>query len=217
MQRLFFASLLLGVVFWLGCEKEDPHTYALIETDYGTMKVMLYNTTPKHRDNFIKLAKEGFYDSLLFHRVIKGFMIQGGDPESRHASPSQPLGMGGPGYTLDPEIGAPHLRGALAAARQPDAVNPQKRSSGSQFYIVQGRTFTDAELDRIESQNGIKYSPEQRKFYKEIGGAPFLDGNYTVFGEVVEGLEVVDKIANTPTGPSDRPLQDIRMKITILE
>ncbi len=207
---LHLAGLLL-MLWWAGCEK-DPHTYAVIETDLGDIELMLYNTTPQHRDNFIKLAREGFYDSLLFHRVIPQFMIQAGDPDSKNAPPGQPLGMGGPGYTLPPEIGAPHLRGALAAARMPDQVNPEMRSSGSQFYIVQGRTWTDAELDAIERQNGVHYNEVQRQRYKEEGGAPFLDGKYTVFGEVVKGMEVVDRIAAEATDDKNRPLRDIRIR-----
>jgi len=195
------------------CQTDDS-TYALIHTEYGDMKVMLYNSTPKHRDNFIKLVNEGYYDSLLFHRVINGFMIQGGDPDSRKATPGQQLGMGGPEYKIDPEIGAPHLRGALAAARDN---NPLKQSSGSQFYIVQGQIINDDYLNTIEQQKGIKYSPEQRKFYKEEGGAPFLDNDYTVFGEVVEGFETINKITSQPTDSNDRPKQDVRMTIKILK
>ena len=198
------------------CQKghKDGYTYAMIETEYGNMKVMLYNSTPEHRDNFIKLANEHFYDGLLFHRVKNAFMIQGGDPDSRNAPPGKRLGMGGPGYDLPPEIGAPHLKGTLAAARTP---NPQKRSSGSQFYIVQGVPITDDYLDQIEKQKGIKYNPEQRKLYKELGGTPFLDGDYTVYGEVVEGIEVIDKIAAVKTDQSDRPVKDIPMKVRILK
>ncbi len=193
------------------CNK-DSNTYAVIETDFGTMKVLLYNSTPKHRDNFIKLAEEGYFDDLLFHRVIPNFMIQGGDPDSKNAQPGQILGMGGPGYLIDPEIGAPHKRGALAAAQAP---NPDKKSSGSQFYIVHGQTWDDQVLNNIERQNNITFSPEDRQMYKEIGGSPFLDGNYTVFGEIVEGMDVVDKIAAQNTGPNDRPVQDIRMKVRL--
>lgn len=189
-------------------------TYAEITTDFGTMKVMLYNSTPKHRDNFIKLAGEGYYDGLLFHRVKNAFMIQGGDPDSKDAPQGQRLGQGGPGYQIDPEIGAPHLKGALAAARTP---NPQKRSSGSQFYIVHGMPITDDYLDQLEQQKKIKYNPEQRKLYKELGGTPFLDADYTVYGEVVEGLEVIDKIAAVQTDNSDRPVDDVKMQVRILK
>lgn len=208
--------LVIGFIALLfGCERD--HTYAEIVTDYGVMKVMLYNNTPKHRDNFIKLAKEGFYNDLLFHRVIKEFMLQGGDPDSKNATPDRLLGQGGPGYDLDAEIESPHIKGALAAARLGDEVNPERKSSGSQFFIVDGRTFSDAELNEIEQRFNIQFTEEQRKFYKEVGGAPFLDGQYTVFGQVVEGIEVIDKIAEVQTDNVNRPVQDIRMKIRILK
>jgi cyclophilin family peptidyl-prolyl cis-trans isomerase len=210
MQRI----LLLGFLFltFLSCN-QDPHTYALISTEFGDMKVRLYEDTPIHRDNFVKLAKQGFYDSLLFHRVIQGFMIQGGDPQSKNAAPNAVLGMGGPGYELDSEIGRPHLYGALAAAR---TQNPQKRSSGSQFYIVQGRPVSEDILTRIEQSKGIAYNAEQKAAYAELGGTPQLDMDYTVFGEVVEGLDVLETIASQPTLPGDRPAQDIRMTVEIL-
>lgn len=213
MKKFCVGSLMAGLLMMAGCAKDD-HTYALIETEFGNIKVMLYNTTPKHRDNFIKLAKENFYEDLLFHRVIKDFMIQGGDPDSRNAAPGAPLGMGGPGYLLDAEIGAPHIRGTLAAAR---TQNPMKQSSGSQFYIVQGRQVNDQLLDNIELQKGIKYNDAQRQLYKEKGGAPFLDNDYTVFGEVVEGIEVVDAICDQATGQGDRPVNDVKMNIRILD
>lgn len=209
-QLLWLALTLLGIT---ACN-QDPYTYAVIETEFGDMKVKLYNTTPQHRDNFIKLAEEGFYKDLLFHRVIPEFMIQGGDPDSRTAPPNQQLGMGGPGYQIDAEIGGLHLKGALAAAR---TQNPQKRSSGSQFYIVHGQPVTDNMLDQIERQKQITYSPEQRALYKELGGTPGLDNDYTVFGEVVEGLEVIDKIANVPTGAANRPVQDVKMNVRVLK
>lgn len=192
----------------------QKNTEAIIETSFGNITVMLYNTTPKHRDNFIKLAEAGFYDSLMFHRVINAFMIQGGDPDSRNAGPDARLGMGGPGYQIDAEIGAPHLRGALAAARNQ---NPQKMSSGSQFYLVQGQKVSDEYLDEIERSRNIRYSKEQRELYKEIGGTPFLDNDYTVFGEIVDGFDVLEKIASVPTGPNDRPKEDVRMKVRILK
>lgn len=191
-------------------------TMALIETDYGNIKVKLYNTTPKHRDNFIKLAKEGYFDGTLFHRIIPGFMIQGGDPDSKTAQPGQQLGAGGPGYTIEEEIGAKHFKGALAAARQGDQVNPEKRSSGSQFYIVQNGPVPAAQLDQIVAQRGLVYSQAEREHYINVGGTPFLDGDYTVFGQVVEGLDVVDKIATAERAPGDRPLKDIKMKVKIL-
>ncbi len=209
-QTLWLAILFMAAI---GCNS-DPYTYAMIETEFGDMKIKLYNSTPLHRDNFIKLAKEGFYEDLLFHRVINEFMIQGGDPDSRTASPQQQLGMGGPGYQIDAEIGALHLKGALAAARTP---NPEKRSSGSQFYIVHGRAVSDAELDQIQQMRNITYSPEQRQLYKELGGYPSLDFEYTVYGEVVEGLEVIDQIATVATGQANRPVQDVKMNIRILK
>lgn len=205
----------LAFSFSLSSCENDPNTYALVETDFGNMKIKLYDSTPKHKENFIKLANEGFYDDLLFHRVIQGFMIQGGDPNSKDASPTTRLGGGGPGYTIEAEIGAPHLKGAVAAARTPDAANPERRSSGSQFYIVQGKPATDQELDAMASR-GINYNETQRKLYKENGGTIFLDGGYTVFGEVVEGLDIIDKIAAVQTAPGDRPTEDVKMKVKIL-
>ncbi len=208
--------LLLGLsLIMLASCSTNANTYAEIITDYGVMKVMLYNETPRHRDNFIKLVQENYYNDLLFHRVINGFMIQGGDPDSRNAPPDRLLGQGGPDYELDPEIQMPHIKGALAAARLGDALNPQRKSSGSQFYIVHGRAFTDEELDAIATQNGITFSEAQRAFYKKTGGTPFLDGAYTVFGQVVEGIDVLDKIAQAPVGMADRPLRDIHMKIRL--
>ncbi len=209
---LVFAAVVLA---GMGCGKDDGTT-ALIETNMGNIKVKLYNSTPKHRDNFIKLAKEGFYDGTLFHRCMPDFMIQGGDPDSKTAQPGAMLGSGGPGYTIDAEIGAPHFRGALSAARQPDGVNPQKKSSGSQFYIVQCGPVPSEQLNAMAQQKGITYTPEQVKIYTTQGGYPFLDKDYTVFGEVLEGLDVVDKIANAPRDQADRPTQDIKMKVTIL-
>lgn len=196
----------------------DTSTYVQIHTDYGDMKIKLYNETPLHKQNFIDLVKKSYYDGTLFHRVISGFMIQGGDPDSKNAVPGQPLGMGGPSYTIPAEFSPNfiHKKGALAAARQGDAVNPKKASSGSQFYIVQGKGLSDAELSMMESRKGIKYTEEQKKIYRESGGTPFLDMDYTVFGEVVEGLDVIDKIAAVQKGNSDRPVNDIKMTITIL-
>ncbi|MBU0764840.1 MAG: peptidylprolyl isomerase [Bacteroidetes bacterium] len=251
----------------------EKETVILISTGLGDIKIKLYNETPQHRDNFISLVKKHYYDSCLFHRVIANFMLQGGDPDSKNAAQGIVLGNGGPGYTIPAEFitGIIHKKGALAAARQPDNENPQKASSGSQFYIVQGRVFTNEELDMMEERmnQNIKtqiiinyinrkehsdlknkvdslqrtrniqaldklgkdledwtkedyekaekfnFSPEQRKVYTTLGGSPHLDGNYTVFGEVVEGLDVVDRIAAVKTNASDRPLEDISMIITI--
>jgi len=187
-----------------------------ISTSYGDMVIKLYNETPQHRDNFLKLTKEHFFDSLLFHRVIKGFMIQGGDPLSKNAGPSQMLGSGDNGYTIPAEFNPKliHKKGALAAAR---TENPEKKSSGCQFYIVQGKPMTDAELNMMEQRTGTKYTEEQRNIYKTVGGTPFLDMSYTVFGEVVSGLDVIDKIAAVQTQPGDRPAQDVRMKVTLVK
>ena len=246
---------------------------ALISTKYGDMEVLLYDKTPLHRDNFIKLSNQGFYDSLLFHRVIKNFMIQGGDPESKNAPANKMLGNGGPGYTIPAEFDTSliHKKGVLAAAREGDNINPEKRSSGSQFYIVQGTTFFDSQLNQMEQrinlqakQNyiknyiannpsvkskldslqknrdragiskfvsgieksekanidavaGFKYSAKQREIYKTIGGTPHLDGAYTVFGEVIKGMNVIDSIAVVKTGKADRPIEDIIFSIKILK
>ena len=207
-------ALFLGVylsLFLVACAG-DGNSYVTIETEYGNMKVLLYNETPKHKENFMKLANEGFFDDLLFHRVINGFMIQGGDPDSRNAPAGKMLGGGGPGYLIDAEIGSPHFKGSLAAARTGSG-NPEKKSSGSQFYVVQGTVQTDEQLDRMEQFKKIKYAPAQRALYKEIGGRPDLDQEYTVFGEVVEGLDIIDKIAAVPVGAGDRPTKDVKMKI----
>ena len=194
----------------------EKFTRVKISTDFGDMVVKLYNKTPKHRDNFIKLVNEHFYDSLLFHRVIAGFMIQGGDPVSKHAQPGEMLGNGDVGYTIPAEFDSSlfHKRGALCAARTD---NPEKASSGCQFYIVQGRKSNDGELDNLQMQRGIAYTPAQRMTYKMNGGTPFLDMNYTVFGEVESGMEIVDKIAAVQKGNADRPLADVRMKMEVVQ
>ncbi|HPS62494.1 MAG TPA: peptidylprolyl isomerase [Bacteroidales bacterium] len=194
MKRAFFALLALVIACNLTVmsqTKTDKKVVKfVIHTDFGDMKGILYNETPQHRDNFVKLAKSGFYDGTLFHRVISGFMIQGGDPDSKNAKPGQPLGMGGPGYTIPAEFNKTltHKRGALAAARLGGPQNPQKASSGSQFYIVH---------------------PEK--------GAHFLDNEYTVYGEITEGFDVIDKIANVEKDRSDRPLKDVKMTVKIVE
>lgn len=216
MKKFYGLLFLFAFAAITSCNKGDGYTYAEIKTTHGTMKVKLFNSTPQHRDNFIKLANEGFYEDLLFHRVIKGFMAQGGDPESRGAAPGKRLGSGGPGYTIPAEIGAPHIKGALSAARTGGSSNPEKRSSGSQFYIVSGKPVSDAQLNQFEQSKGIKYSAKQRELYKKLGGAPFLDMDYTVYGEVVEGLEVIDKIESVQT-QADRPLEDVKMNIKILK
>lgn len=190
-----------------------------IITDFGTMKVRLYDETPLHRDNFIKLAEEGFYNDLLFHRVIQNFMIQGGDPNSRGAEPGTQLGSGGPGYTIPAEIkpGLFHKKGVLSAARLGDQMNPQRASSGSQFYLVQGSKVPAAALQQFSARSGYSYTPEQIAAYETVGGTPHLDGQYTVFGEVVEGLDVIDKIAAVKTMPGDRPVEDVKMTIRVVE
>ncbi len=195
-------------------EHEKSGTKVLLETDHGVMLILLYDETPLHRDNFIKLSEEGFYDGVLFHRVIENFMIQTGDPDSRDAEPGEPLGRGGPDYTIEAEIkpGLYHKKGAVAAARQPDHVNPEKRSSGSQFYIVQGKVYSQRELDGIEQRLEKPLTNEQRKYYTTIGGTPHLDNEYTVFGEVIVGLEIIDSIAEVETNAQNRPLEDIRIK-----
>jgi cyclophilin family peptidyl-prolyl cis-trans isomerase len=187
-----------------------------IETEFGNMIAILYNATPQHRDNFLKLSEENFYNNLLFHRVINGFMVQGGDPESRNAAAGMPLGSGGPGYQIPAEFvdSLVHIRGALAAAR---TNNPKKESSGSQFYIVHGKPVNKQQLDYLEANKGLKYSAEQRKIYMETGGTPFLDKEYTVFGRIVKGFDVLEKIATTKTAPGDRPMQDVSMKIRVVK
>ncbi len=193
-----------------------PGVRVKITTDSGIIVIRLYNKTPKHRDNFVKLANEHFFDSLLFHRVINEFMIQGGDPLSKNAPTGTPLGSGDVGYTIPAEFDTSlfHKKGALAAAR---TNNPEKASSGCQFYIVQGKKYSDGDLNMIEMQTGIKFSPAKRNIYKTIGGTPFLDMNYTVFGEVESGLEVIDKIALAQKGMGDRPVGDVRMYIEVIK
>ena len=200
-------------------ETKEKTTMVIISTDLGEMKAVLYNETPLHKENFIKLAKEGYFDGCLFHRVIDGFMIQGGDPDSKTAKPGQMLGQGGPGYTIPAEFKQEliHKKGALAAARMADQVNPQKASSGSQFYIAQGKSYTENELNILSSRMGKAFNKQQMEAYTTVGGVPFLDYEYTVFGEVVEGLEVIDKIAAVEKDRRDRPVQDIKMTIKVVE
>ncbi len=199
-------------------KKKDRKKDVEMVTTAGTIVLRLYDSTPLHRDNFLKLVKSKYFDSILFHRVISGFMIQAGDPQSKKAGPGIPLGNGGPGYTIPAEIRTSlfHKKGALAAARMGDDVNPERSSSGSQFYIVQGRVFNEHQLDSIQTirLKGYQLPPEHRKLYQTIGGTPQLDQHYTVFGEVVKGLDVVDKIATTATSPGpdrDRPKTDMRI------
>jgi len=211
-MKIRYIAIIMSLLFLWSCN-QDAKSYVTIKTEFGDIKVELYDSTPKHKENFIKLVEEGFYEDLLFHRVMEGFMVQGGDPQSKDAAPGVKLGMGGPGYTLPAEIGAPHFKGTLAAARKPDAMNPKKKSSGSQFYLVQGKVRSDQELDFYENKGGFKYNPEQRAKYKTIGGAPMLDNEYTVFGEVVEGIDIIDKIAAVEVDENNRPFKDIKMDI----
>ncbi len=198
-----------------------PHkaagTRVKITTDSGVIIVRLYDSTPLHRDNFVKLIKEGFYDSLMFHRVIPEFMIQGGDPLSKNAGAGDLLGNGGDNMErITAEI-LPiyfHKRGVLAAARDG---NPEKKSSACQFYLVQGKKLTDQEIAMAEQRTGKKMTEGEKSVYKNIGGTPWLDGQYTVFGETEEGLDVIEKIASAPRDPNNRPLTDIRMKIEIIK
>lgn len=262
---------ILGITIFLatGCAQKKDHLVT-IKTRYGDMVAILYDATPRHKENFLKLIRENYYDSLLFHRVIQGFMIQGGDPDSKHAPRGQRLGNGGPGYTLEPEFNPRffHEKGALSAARLGDAMNPGKASSGSQFFIVQGqkqnagqlkldvekyqralqrflqkpenkiyydsiRSFVETRDEGgfeaymvslkplVEKDQGIsvdkEISPEMLEAYTTVGGTPNLDGEYTVFGKVIGGLEVIDKIAAVPGDAQNRPLEDIRMTITVEE
>ena len=221
---------ILSVIFislsfnMLAQQKAAKPVFVKIFTSEGNIKVMLYDGTPEHKINFLQLVNNKTYEGLLFHRVIKDFMIQGGDPESKDADSTKFLGKGGVGYTLPAEIRFPeyfHKRGALAAAR---TQNPQKESSGCQFYIVTGKVVTDKELDAFEQNinksllppTPLKYTEEQRKIYRTFGGTPHLDGNYTVFGEVVQGFEVLEKIQNIPTDKNDRPKKNVvilKMKV----
>lgn len=266
---LVFTAMFLNVSCGMA-ENKAKEKMVQIKTEFGTIKVKLFDETPQHRDNFLKLTGEGFYSDLLFHRVIKGFMVQGGDPNSKNAAPGQMLGAGDLGYTIPAEINPKfyHRRGMLAAARQGDQVNPEKRSSASQFYILQGKIFRPTELDSLQAKmeesrknsmmqsrvkaiesdlnklnaegkqvelmariNAIrdtvtdlaaklpplKFSEEQRKIYTTVGGYPSLDNNYTIFGEVVEGMEIIDKIAALPVNKSNRPETDIKFTITELK
>jgi peptidyl-prolyl cis-trans isomerase B (cyclophilin B) len=193
------------------------NTRVVVETEFGNMVIRLYDSTPLHRDNFVKLVEQHFYDSLLFHRVIQSFMVQGGDPTSKNAPPGIMLGGGGEELgriraEFHPRLF--HKRGVLAAARDD---NPEKASSACQFYIVQGRRFNDAELDMVEMRTSIKIPPDHRVVYKNMGGAPHLDMNYTVFGEIEKGMEVIDKIAAGPADGNNRPLSDIRFTIRLLK
>ena len=217
------------MAFSLGLRAQESNNCkeVLLETTAGNIKLKLYNETPLHRDNFLKLVNLHVYDSLLFHRVIKDFMIQCGDPKSKEAKPGDFLGEGDLDWTVEQELRLPqlyHRRGVLAAAREPDSDNPYRESSACHFYLAWGKTFTDAELDKMQQRLDtlygyrVKITPEMRETYKTIGGIPHLDGGYTVFGEIAEGLDVLEKIQQTATDENDRPLEDVRiLKATVIE
>ncbi|GAB3962103.1 peptidylprolyl isomerase [Spirosoma harenae] len=216
MRKLLLFIFLIPTIL-LAQNRKKKDYLVTVNTMYGPMKLILYDQTPKHKDNFIKLVDQKFYDSLLFHRIIPLFMIQGGDPNSKNAKPDEPLGRGSHGDRIPAEFVPTyfHKKGALAAARDN---NPEKASSGCQFYIVQGRVWDDTEfqkqIERIQNMKGRLPTDEQKQVYKTLGGAPHLDGNYTVFGEVVDGLAIVDSVAKQPRNELDRPNKDIRMTMT---
>ncbi len=234
-RKLNYHNQILAIFLMIACISAFSFAYkddvkkeemVVISTKFGDMTVRLYPETPLHKANFLKLVGQSYYDSLLFHRVISGFMIQGGDPDSRGAAKGVALGRGGPEYTIPAEFNSKyiHKKGALAAARQGDGVNPKKESSGSQFYIVMGKPVSKTELESIESRrkmqnpaDTVSYTAEQIETYETIGGTPFLDGSYTVFGEVVEGLNVIDSIAAQPKNRGDRPIEDIVMSMKIVK
>ena len=215
MKKLLTLLFLLSA---LNSFAKRPDYYVRIKTAYGDCLIRLYNETPNHRDNFVKLVKKGFYNGTLFHRVIQNFMIQGGDPDSKTAKPGVELGNGDVGYTVPAEFRDSlfHKRGVLAAAR--DDI-PSKASSGCQFYIVEGKRFTDEELDKLEQTRlkGRKIPPSERAIYKSVGGSPHLDQNYTVYGEVVSGIDMVDRIAAVKKDAKDRPLTDVPMTVELLK
>lgn len=270
MKRLLY---LLPLALFVACQPKlelgKKDRIVEIQTEYGNMKVKLYDETPGHRDNFVKLSHEKFFDGTLFHRVIDGFMIQGGDPDSKNAKPGQRLGEGGPGYRIPAEFKPElfHKRGVIAAAREGDDVNPEKKSAGSQFYLAQGRVYSKGGLDtllmklnsrvktniynKLQKENAealtkyqtegdmekmtelidkiqtevdslhklseVTFTPEQIKAYTTVGGIPHLDGGYTVFGEVIEGLDIIDSIAKVKKDEYDRPLSDVKMKIKLIK
>lgn len=220
-SRLLFLPLTIILLTLILTMNSKAQTSIVLHTTAGDIKIMLYDDTPKHKENFIKLVTEGYYDGLLFHRVISDFMIQGGDPNSRNAATGQMLGDGGPGYTIPAEFSIQHFhkKGALAAARLGDAMNPMKESSGSQFYIVQGKVLTNPQLDfYVNSGKHDPFTPEQREAYTTVGGVPHLDNAYTVFGEVTAGLDIIDKIATVQTDQRNRPVSDIKiLKVSIAD
>lgn len=209
MKKIFL--LILVCFSFLAEAKKNKNKFVVIETNKGSIKIEVYNDVPQHAANFLKLVKEGFYDSLLFHRVIPSFMIQGGDPDSKNAPSKKMLGNGDLGYKVPAEFKLPtyyHKKGALAAARDN---NPEKASSGCQFYIVVGKIFTDADLNNMEQRGRFKYSEQARTDYKTIGGTPHLDGDYTVYGQVITGQEIVDAISLVPRDTNNRPNEDVRI------
>lgn len=212
MKKIIIGLFALSLFSACSVLKGKKESYkVLMETNYGNMTIQLYKDVPQHSANFLKLVKAGFYDSLLFHRVIPRFMIQGGDPHSKRSVASSTLGNGENGYLVPAEFKIDkyiHKYGALAAAR---TNNPEKKSSGCQFYIVQGKTYSDAEIDNFEKSKKIKYTKAQRELYKEVGGTPHLDNEYTVYGEVIDGLEVIRKISLVKCGRSNRPAKDVRI------
>jgi len=220
MRKILLSALFLLLALGSSAQVDTVRHEVLLSTSMGNIKVVLYNETPKHRDNFLKLVRKGFFDGVLFHRVISNFMIQSGDSSSRHAKPGEVTGNHTLPYVIPAEIVFPkyfHKRGALAAAREPDEVNPNYDSSASQFYIVYGRVYNEPTLDKVQehitqrTKGRIVLPPEVRSVYCEKGGTPSLDGQYTVFGEVVEGMEVVEKIQSVKTDSNNRPLEDVRI------
>lgn len=221
MKRIITTLLFTMFILANTHSQQNERCEVMFETNYGNIIFQLYNETPLHRDNFIKLVDSHYYDKMLFHRVIKDFMIQCGDPDSKNAQPGEQLGEKDCGYTIKPEFRIPllfHKRGALAAAREPDYANPGRESSGSHFYVVWGRVFDDAQLRKMQARldtiygDTVKITPVMSDTYKTIGGTPHLDGGYTVFSEVKEGLDVIDKIQSADTDKNDRPLSDVIIK-----
>ena len=217
-SKIIVTLITLAIVLFTGIRNDiyaqsKKYEIVTIKTKYGEVKAVLYNKTPKHKANFIKLVNDKFYDNTLFHRVIKNFMIQGGDPNSKDINNTKPLGSGDVGYKIPAEILPElfHKKGALAAARDG---NPEKASSGCQFYIVQGKIWPEAELENQIKRSGRPFTEQQKIVYKTLGGSPHLDGNYTVFGEIVSGIALVDSIANQPNGPRDKPITDVAMSMT---
>lgn len=210
MRTILVLVVFLGILF-TSCEKGPRQVE--IQTEFGNMRFELYDDTPQHRDNFVKLIQENYYKDLLFHRIIQGFMIQGGDPDSKDAPIDARLGGGGPSYRVPAEIKHKHIKGALAAARDG---NKEKASSGSQFYVVQGRKMNKPSIEQLGTSKGIKYTEEEIQAYVSKGGTPMLDGDYTVFGKMISGEEVLDKIAAVPKNNADRPLENVKMDIKII-